>query len=126
MLKKDDHVRSTPLAVTNGVVKETCFGRVAADQSKADRISVVVDGRRSAAGFHIDFWERAVPAAATTTSDDLDYDSLVRTVQTMPKTWIGGLLAEIVERAVKEPFFRDDQALCEFVARAVARARSAR
>lgn len=56
--KKDDRVRSTQLALDNGAVRRECFGRVVSDQRNPGRVSVVIDGNRTATGFHTDFWEK--------------------------------------------------------------------
>jgi len=54
-------VRSTPLALKNGVVKKPMTGRVVGFSHGGYSLLVLPDGYKCAQSYHPDFWEPAPP-----------------------------------------------------------------
>jgi hypothetical protein len=52
-----------------------------------------------------------------------DYEDLERWIRDCPGTWVGGLLRAVIVRAVRFPFFANDNALRRFVEKSIAAAR---
>ncbi len=72
-----------------------------------------------------DGFERAAKIRRGEHDDELpDYDVIVSWLHRCPMTWIGGLLATVVARAVAAPVFASDDALIGFVHRAIWKVRN--
>ncbi len=66
------------------------------------------------------------PAARTDSEDSIDYDELIRQFALVPRTWVGGLLVELIREVVWLSIFRDGDALRSFIDRAVVKAEQSR
>lgn len=59
----------------------------------------------------------------TEPSETLDYEVVVQQIRECPKTWLGAMLAEVVTRIVKEPFFKGETEMMGFIKKTALAAR---
>jgi hypothetical protein len=68
----------------------------------------------------IDPFQRAKDIRAGKLDHEMpNYNELCQWIQRVPKTWLGGLLRQTAVCCVHPPFFASDEALIEFVRRAI-------